>query len=370
MTACDDCLRRGHLVGFLAPRLTGLLGRPGARRPGLLGLPDAELVEEVCGRGESAAQARTFLERFDAVGARSALAVAGVSAVCRHGAAYPPGLAQLHDPPSVLFVAGRADRLGTISGAACVTVVGTRRASSYGLDMARAIGRELACAGVGVISGLALGIDAAAHAGACEADPTQALAVVACGPEIPYPRSNERLHRRIRESGCIVSELPPGTRVQRWAFPARNRIMAALGPLTVVVEAAEPSGSLITANFALQLHREVAAVPGLATAQHARGTNVLIRDGARMILGPEDVFAALAELGHEIGARPGPSPPGAELGERLRAVLSAVERCDGHAGVADLTGLDPGSLRAALGELELMGLIRRDGFGGYIRAAS
>ena len=142
-----------------------------------------------------------------------------------------------------------------------VAIVGARRATEYGLQQARGSGRGLAAAGLTVVSGMALGVDAAAHVGALEADGLT-LAVLACGPERPYPASKRRLHARIADAGAIIAELPPGTPPRRWCFPARNRIIAALGLATVVIEAGERSGSLITAGQAADLGREVGAVPG------------------------------------------------------------------------------------------------------------
>jgi DNA processing protein len=144
--------------------------------------------------------------------------------------------------------------------------------------------------------------------------------------------------------------------------------MAALGDVTVVVEAADPSGSLITAAFALDLHRHVGAVPGRATCTEARGTNALIRDGSQVILGPDDVIALLEGIGRAPRRRRAPAPE-SELEPGLRAVLSAVERCDTHHELAGEAGLGPGPLRAALGRLELLGLVRRDELGGYVRTA-
>jgi DNA processing protein len=368
VTACDACLRRGHLLGVLAPRVSDLLGRPGKKRKGLLALDDEALIGAICGSGARSDAAWAFMEGFDADSARRALDLAGTSAVCRHAAAYPARLSELRDPPPVLFVAGSLERLEARLAEPCATIVGTREPSLYGLEMSRSLGQGLAAAGVTVISGLALGIDAGAHLGACSADETTALAVIARGPEAPYPRRHAPLYRRIRKRGSVVSELPPGTDVYRWAFPARNRIMAALADITVVVEAAEPSGSLITAAFALDVGREVGAVPGRATSTVARGTNGLIRDGARMILGASDVLAVLEEMGRaprriQVGECEG------ELDAPLRAVLSAVERCDRHHELTAETGLAAGALRAALGRLELLGLVRRDELGGYIRTA-
>ena len=368
MTACDDCLRRGYLLRLLAPRVSDLLGRPGRDRQTLLALDDDALITAVCGRGERSDAARHFVGHFDPAPARDALEAGAIFAVCRHAATYPSRLSELRDPPAVLFLTSPPERLEALVAAPSVTIVGTREPSGYGLEMARGLGQGLAAAGVTVVSGLALGIDAAAHLGAGEADPTRALAVIARGPELPYPRRHAALYRVVRSAGCVLSELPPGTGVHKWAFPARNRIMAALADMTVVVEAADPSGSLITAAFALDLDRTVGAVPGRANSTHSRGTNRLIRDGAQMVETADDVLALFEADGRSADlTRPDSA---ADLEPELRAVLFAVERCDHHQDLAELAGLEPGPLRAALGRLEMLGLIRRDAFGAYVRTAS
>jgi DNA processing protein len=366
--ACDECLRRGHLVGLLAPRVAALLGDRNRLPAGLLALADEDLVAAVCGRGSRGDDARRLLAGFDVRRARAALEAKGVEACCRHGSAFPPELLQLDDPPAALFVVGGLERLEELAAGRAVTVVGARRASPYGLEMARSLGRGLAVAGLTVVSGLALGIDAAAHRGACSAPCGGALAVIACGPERCYPARNRDLYREVLKRGCVLSEFPPGTPVFRWAFPARNRIMAALAEMTIVVEAADPSGSLITAEFAGQLHRQVAAVPGRATSSVAAGSNALLRDGAHLVL---DVRAVLDIL-FGVGGCPEPgAQPASQLADpALRRVLEAVERADAPHELAALTGLRASELRAALGRLELLGLIIRAGPGRYTRAVA
>lgn len=361
-TACDPCLRRGWLVGHLAPRLAAALGEHAGpsrvRRPGLLALSDQDLIEATC-RASLRAEARAFLDRFDAREARDRLVVAGVEAACRHDPTYPPALGDLGDAPAVLFVAGGVDRLERLAGGPVVTIVGTRRPSPYGCEVARSLGRGLSAAGVTVASGLALGIDAAAHRGAVDGG-GRVVAVLARGPEAAYPRSNARLYERVRALGCVVSELPPGVPVHRWAFPARNRIMAALGSVTVVVEADDPSGSLITSRFAEDLGRTVAAVPGRITTGVARGTNRLLRDGARVVLGPGDLLdEVFGPGGAPEPAVPRPVPLAPPLGDVLAAIEGAVELST----IAERTGLGPAAVRAALGRLELLGLVRREGLG-------
>ncbi len=244
-------------------------------------------------------------------------------------------------------------------------VIGSRRPSEYGRTVAYGLGRGLGAAGVPVVSGLALGIDAIAHRG-CLDGGGSTIAVLASGVDVAYPRTNRRLYERIRESGSIVSEMPPGSKPLRWLFPARNRIMAALGRLTVVVEAAERSGTLITADFAAEIGRDVAAVPGCVTSDVAAGTNGLLRNGAALVTGPQDVL----DLLYGVGAREVPSEaPPAALDPVEQAVLAQVTRGASLDQLAAETGLAAAVIRSTLARLELHGLIRRAPSGGYVPAA-
>src|SRR5207248_9480300 len=165
-----------------------------------------------------------------------------------HSSSYPVLLEELSDAPAVLFTTATLERLVALASEPTVAIVGARRCSGYAREVAYELGRSLGAAGVTVASGLALGVDAEAHRGAVSAR-GGAIAVLAGGPDVPYPRTNRSLYERVRRGGAVVSELPPGTRPFRWGFPARNRIMAGLARITVIVEAAERSGSLITAEF-------------------------------------------------------------------------------------------------------------------------
>jgi DNA processing protein len=222
-----------------------------------------------------------------------------------------------------------------------------------------------------VVSGLALGIDAAAHRGCLDAG-GRGVAVLAGGPDIPSPRRNRRLYERMHEHGAVLSETPPGRRAFRWSFPARNRIMAALGRMTVVVEAADPSGSLITAEFAQDLGRPVGAVPGRVTSRMAEGTNNLLRDGATVISRAEDVLDELFGAGSgAIRLRQPASSADAELDltPAERAVLAAVEAGETVDGIARSAALGASDVRAALARLESSGHVVRCGLGSYARAA-
>lgn len=357
--ACDACLRRAHLLGFLAPRVAGVLARKEPPPSGILGLGEHDLIAAICSR-DGAERAHRFLEEFRPGEARASTVASGVWSACIHSGPYPTAaLTALPDPPAVIFTTGGLDRLERLLAGPAVAVVGSRRPSAYGLEMARRLGRGLAVARVTVVSGLALGIDGAAHQGAIDGG-APGIAVLARGPERPYPRTHAEIYRRVREHGCVVSELPPGVPVFRWSFPARNRIMAALSEMTVVVEAADPSGSLITAAFAADLGCRVGAVPGRVTSRVAEGANRLLRDGAEVVRSVEDVLDGI------VGARaprPVDAPP--PLDPLLLCVLEAVEASDAPGGIVGRTGLGPAEVRAALGRLELLGRVRRDPMGAY-----
>lgn len=369
MSVCEPCLRHSHLIAHLAPRIAGLLDRPRDRPAGLLELDEESLIERVVS-GARAHAARQFLDRFDPGRALEQLVEAEVSAICRHAAQYPEGLLGLTDAPRVLFCTSRPERLGELLAQPAATIVGTRKPSPYGREIARELGRGLAAAGITVISGLALGIDGLAHRGALEGG-GRPVAVLACGANLPYPASHRGLHRQIREAGAVLSELPPGCRPFRWSFPARNRIMAALGTITVVVEAADPSGSLITASFAGQLGITVGAVPGQVTSRVAQGSNRLLREGAAVIRGAEDVLDEMFGIGNGPGGGSRDAAPiqTVELEPRLRAVLDGVEAGEGVGEIAARTGMSAPAVRSALGELEVEGLIVPGAVGWFQRAA-
>jgi len=361
--ACKKCLRRGALIGFLNPQIARAIVRPDSRTPSLLKLGEAEMIAAVAGPARGSAE--RLVEAFDAAAAREGLDRGGNEAICAHSPDYPPLLAELHDPPNPLYVRGGVERLLALAAEPCVAMVGGRHPSGYARGVAQRMGRELASAGITVVSGLALGIDAESHRGALEGGGAP-LAVLAGGPDVPYPRRHRELYRRVLERGVVVSELPPGTTPLPWGFPARNRIMVGFATLVVVVEAREASGSLITASFAAEADRDLAAVPGHVNARMAAGSNALLHEGAAFVRGAEDVL----DLMFGVGQGPRPRPPEIKLEPRLRQVLDAIEVGDGILDAGARSGLSPGELRAALGRLEALGLVRRDGFGGYERSAA
>ena len=349
-TACDDCLRRTDLIAALA----GWLDVEWRRRdaPGRVLARSDESLLDAC----EASGVRARYDGFDADTARARIRDAGLAAFCGCDDGYPERLRDLADPPAVLHVAGDPEHVGNPDS---VAVVGARRATPYGLTVARELGSGLSASGVHVVSGLALGVDSAAHAGALEGEAAP-VAVLAGGADRPYPASKRQLHAAVRSLGAVVSEMPPGFGIHRWAFVARNRLIAALAQVVVVVEATRRSGSLTTADLGAELGRTVAAVPGRVTCAAATGTNGLIRDGALLVRGVRDVLDGLSEL---TGARYETSAPGQKLEPELQQLLDAIG--NGHSTLPMLAGhgFDPRAVLAGLGELEALGLIRR-GFGG------
>lgn len=364
--ACDRCTRRSWLVGRLSAHLDQIRGnRPAVR--GVLALTDRRLIAALSGRDEAAIVAEW--RRFDAPAARQQWRSSSTLTVCRHSSSFPPQLADLPDPPAVLHLYGERARFDELVCAApSVALVGARRASADGLDLARELGRTLSLCGVSVISGMALGVDSAAHEGAL-AGGGQTVAVLACGPERAYPARRRRLHSELAERAVVISELPPGTAPYRWAFPARNRIIAALAQMVVVVEAAERSGSLITADIAADLGRNVGAVPGLPSSWHSGGANALLRDGAHLIRDARDILDDA--FGAEQGSGPSPSrrplPLPSTLSDDQRAVIAAVEA--GFSTAASAAEYCGGAAEVVgpLTELELLGVLERRSDGSYVR---
>jgi DNA processing protein len=278
---------------------------------------------------------------------------------------YPPGLHQVAGPPPVLFVRGRL----TSADAQAVAVVGTRRATSYGQAVAQRLARDLAAAGVTVVSGLAKGIDTAAHRAALQAG-GRTIAVLGNGLDQVYPPENAGLARQIAESdaGAVVSEFAPGVPPDAVNFPRRNRIISGLSLATVIVEAGERSGALITADFALEQGREVMAVPGSILSPMSAGPNELLKQGATPVTGVDDILNMLnpgsSTLQSEPTARPLP-----ELGPGESSVWQALGGEPRHIDeLARALSIPPGQVSAILAILELKGLARQVGAMLYTRA--
>jgi DNA processing protein len=291
-------------------------------------------------------------------------------------AGYPSQLADLDGSLPVLHGVGRLSAVTGLDHDATVTIVGARRASAYGLRIAERLARDLAAAGVTVVSGMAIGIDAAAHRGALAAGGTT-VAVLANGPDVVYPARHGALYGRILASGAAVSEYRPGTTAKRWCFPARNRLMAALATVVVIVEAAQPSGSLITADEAARVGRTVGAVPGSVEARVAAGTNALLADGAHVIRDARDVLDLLFGVGAVapgagIGAGGSSSDRrllGAALDRGLRDVLDLVETGSETVDAIAVGGaITPREAAIALARLELLGYVEVAPAGGFVRA--
>jgi len=282
--------------------------------------------------------------------AERALARAGAVLVPWGSFRYPALLAGLRDAPPVLAVRGEPAALG----ATAVGIVGSRAATAYGLQVARRVAGELAAAGVVVVSGLAFGIDAAAHEAALRAGGLT-IAVQACGIDRVYPAAHRELADRIAAHGAVVTEFPPGTAPHKGFFPLRNRLISGLSRALIVVEARARSGSLVTARHAAEQGVEVLAVPGPITSEAHVGCNRLLRDGATPLLGTEDVLAALAWP-----STPPPQRSAARASAGAQAVLTVLRR--GPTSGDDLIrllSLSPAALAPILLELELGGAIAR-----------
>lgn len=363
MRACRACASRGLLLASLAAHLDrGVDRRTGGRAKDVLALGDVSLVAAMSPDDgvERLRRARSD-EAHEQLEAR--LAGAGCWSTCMHRDGFPPSLAALEaGAPRALFAAGDAHVLGRLRPECSVTVVGSRRAGAYGRDVAHELSRLLASSGITVISGLALGVDSAAHEGAL-AGAGETVAVLGTGAERSYPRSRRHLYERIRTQGLVLSELPPGAPTFRWMFPARNRVMAALAGITVVVEAAERSGSLITAEMALDAGRQVGAVPGPVTSWRSSGTNKLLADGAAVVRDAQDVLDLLLGPGQEMVREFGPPLDPGDL-----PVLGAIESGASSAdAVSAVTGIGFRAALGALGRLERSGYIKGDATGSYTR---
>jgi DNA processing protein len=288
-----------------------------------------------------------FRRSFDSKAFRAALESRGFRFLGRSEPLFPRLLRELHDPPPGLFLRGSASF--ELLSQPAVAIVGARMCSSYGGQVARMLGRELASAGLVVVSGLARGVDGEAHRGALEAGGAT-VAVLGCGIDRDYPAAHGHLARGICANGLVLSEYAPGVEPAPWRFPARNRVIAGLCQATAIVEARERSGALITADFALEAGREVFAVPGEITSTLSAGANALLRLGATPLTSSADVL----EL---FGLEP-KGPDKLDLGAHAAAVLEALAREPAAADqLGRVTGLDAAALATALAELELAGAV-------------
>jgi DNA processing protein len=330
----------------------------------ILEMPSAELAARMQ-MTERAVRAFEELRRdFDPQAVYGSLSERGISVLTPDDAGYPERLKEIPDPPPALF----AD--GTVPEATTVALVGSRKASGTGIEEARALGRALGERGVCVVSGLALGVDAAAHEGALEVGgPT--VGVLGSGIDVVYPRNNRRLFEGVRGNGAVVSEYYLGEAPLAWRFPARNRIIAGLCDAVVVVEAPQKSGALITARHALECGRDVWAVPGPLGAPECRGSNKLLADGAGVLWDVSEFVDAYAQgaVGYAASCfSPSDSLVPAGLPETEAAVLSSVgfEPTEVDV-VAGRSGVGMRELLPALTLLELKGYVTRDSGGAFVR---
>ncbi len=282
-----------------------------------------------------------FAREFDSPGYLAGLEDRGFRWVARSAAGFPAALRAIFDAPPGLFLRGAGEP--ALLERPAVALVGARACSPYGSHVARMLGRELAAAGLVVVSGLARGVDAEAHRGALEAGGTT-VAVLGCGIDRIYPAAHAELARKIEQSGLIACEYPPGVEPAPWRFPARNRIIAGLAAATVVVEARERSGALITADLALEEGREVFAVPGEITSALSAGTNALLRLGATAATSSADILESFG-----IDHSPTEPPPEAA------GVLDLLPASADELGRA--LELDAAALAALLVDLEVSGVV-------------
>lgn len=316
-------------------------------------------LSEVEGVGVAVARnLRSSLYRDKAVEVAELCQAAGIDLIPPWDARFPRLLAELPDPPSLIYIRGQLLPTDGLS----IAIVGTRGATQYGRSQAARFARILSRSGLTIVSGLARGIDAAAHQGALEAG-GRTIAVLCSGVAEVYPPGHVDLAEQIVASGALISEYPPGTRPRRGMFPQRNRLISGLSLGTIVVEAAERSGALITARLSGEQGREVLAVPGLVTAPGSKGCHMLIRDGAILVRSPEDVLDALGPLVEGVTISPDQTVRDAselQLNEQETAVLQAigVEPTDINS-VVDASELPVARVLSTLSVLEMRHLVRR-----------
>jgi len=384
MGACEECLRRSWLLAMLSARLT-YQARDRGRLLELLALGDEDLVQAIGGR-----RRRELHERYARFTSQDIRWAPGVDAICRHHRGYPRALAgdwaprSEHTPagdgaPRMLYVAGARQRLQTLRGQPTVAIVGSQRATDYGMEMARSLARGLSASGVTVTAGVSDGIAVAAQEGVLEAN-GKTLMVMEGGLDVACPARRRALYRRALKRGCAMTELPCGYSSRFWCQTARERIVVGLAQMTIVVEADEHPGELLGARIAQTLGRTVAAVPGRVTSPVSRGTHALLMEGVPLVRGPDDALDLLYGEHAAQGIDGSPrrmtgtptrpiaagAPWEAQLEPRLRATLEQVGA--GRDTPAKLTteGADAGAVLLALSELELMGLLTRGDGGRYV----
>jgi DNA processing protein len=345
------------LLDFVALSLLPLRCRLRVAERLRAGHPPAGVLQELAAHaGDDSDKASTLRSRAD-VAIRRAEAHA-ITAIPWSDAAYPAALTTIADPPPVLWMRGRVEALS----APAVAIVGSRAASPYGLAVAEQLAGDLAACGLVVVSGLARGVDSAAHRGALAAKGVT-VAVLGSGVDVIYPPEHATLAATIGEDGAVMSELVPGTPPQAFFFPLRNRIISGLSRAVVVIEASEKSGSLITARCALDQGRDVLAVPGNVLSGRNRGAHGLLRDGAKIVESADDI---LEELGMAHQSPAATRDVSTLEKDPVLVCLPAGEPCDLDQ-ISDRSGLSSSRLLPRLFELELQGLVRRVGGGRFVR---
>lgn len=358
MGACEPCLRRTWLLA----RLGGHLENERGKLDAALGLDDLSLIElwhASTGERLGREYAEFGTEQADA--ARAAAEESGLELLCLCRPAYPDRVLELPNPPAVLHIAGGVDRFLALAAAEPVAVVGARQASEYGRDVATLLGRGISASELTVVSGMARGVDAAAHRGALLAG-GRTIAVLPGSAAEPYPKEHRSLYAQIVSSGVAVSEFGPGMSTYKWTFIARNRIIAAISRLTVLVQAREGSGALSTVRCARALGRRVGAVPGSVLMRQSDGPNAQLSRGALLIRDAQDVLDTL----YGVGTRRASNADLAGIEPISRTVLEAV--AGGADTIASLirAGVESGHVLSALATLELAGLVRRGAGGRYV----
>jgi DNA processing protein len=328
------------------------------------GMSPSDILETHCadgvrGRARPPAWADAASARARATESLARAQSSRIAWVVQGDAAYPSLLLQIADPPPVLWVSGQPAALSRLA----VAIVGSRAASPYAVEIAERLASDLAARGVAVVSGLARGVDSAAHRGALSAEGIT-VAVVGSGVDVIYPPEHVALATQIAATGAVVSELMPGTTPRPGFFPRRNRIISGLVRGVVVIEAGQKSGSLITARCALEQGRDVLAVPGNVLSGRNRGGHALIRDGARIVETAEDI---IEELGCSAEVDAAAGRPGRHVaGEPVLDALVPGEPCD-LGQISTMSGLSVGEVLRRLMELELRGAVRREPGGRFVR---
>lgn len=362
MNDAAEAALRLHTSG-ISPRKQTVLSKGLGDARAVLVAPETALLQ-VCPR-LTEADLRSLAEagRADVTGVLAELGELQVSLLCFGTDSYPRLLAEIEDPPPLLYVRGEVTRSDELA----VAIVGTRHCTAYGETTAEELAGSLARRGFTIVSGLAVGIDAAAHRGALNAG-GRTIGVMACGIDIDYPKSNAKLRAEIEQSGAALTEMPLGTTPRREVFPQRNRIVSGMALATIVVEAPARSGALITADLALDQGREVFAVPGEVRSPSSRGCHALIRDGARLVESADDVVDGLGILIHAVPERRPAAEMHADLSGDEQVVLSELStgprRLDQLVAVSRLPA---NRVSAALMLLEVKQVIRRLEGGSYAR---